>query len=51
MKEALIAKERYICRGDDINSYYRTTNKGFVYLELYRELEGLCPSFTMCLGN
>jgi predicted transcriptional regulator len=51
MKEALKAKEHFNCRGDDINSYYRTTNKGFVYLEFYRELERLCPSFTMCLGK
>jgi predicted transcriptional regulator len=48
IKEALLIKEGYSGR-DSTNGYYRTTNKGYVYIELYRELERLCPPLTVCM--
>lgn len=51
MKEALLAKESYDSRDENTDGYFRTTNKGFMFLELYRQLERLCPSFTMYVGN
>lgn len=52
IKEWLSIKEEYSRDNrDNSNGYYRTTNKGFVYLELYRELERLCPSLTLYVNN
>jgi predicted transcriptional regulator len=48
MREALLIKEEY-SGSDNTNGYYRTTNKGYVYIELYRELERLCPPLTVCM--
>jgi predicted transcriptional regulator len=50
IKEGLSIKEAHSSR-DNTNAHYRTTNKGFVYLELYRELERLCPSLTIYVSN
>jgi predicted transcriptional regulator len=50
VQNGLLIKEVYSSR-DNSNGYYRTTNKGFVYLELYRELERLCPSLTVYVSN
>ena len=49
IQNRLLIKEGHSSR--DNNGYYRTTNKGFVYLELYRELERLCPSLTIYVSN
>jgi predicted transcriptional regulator len=50
IQNRLLIKEGHSSR-DNSNGYYRTTNKGFVYLELYRELERLCPSLTIYVSN
>jgi predicted transcriptional regulator len=50
MQNRLLIREKYSSRNNS-NGYYRTTNKGFVYLELYRELERLCPSLKVYVGN
>jgi predicted transcriptional regulator len=50
IKDWLSIKEEYSSR-DNSNGYYRTTNKGFVYVELYRELERLCPSLGIYISN
>jgi predicted transcriptional regulator len=47
IREALSIKEEEHRSSHNINGYYRTTNKGYVYVELYRELERLCPSLTV----
>ena len=56
VQNGLLMKERYNSRLDNddnnnSNGYYRATNKGFVYHELYRELERLGPSLTVYVGN
>ena len=48
IKEALLIKEEY-SGSDNTNGYYRTTNKGYMYIELYRELERLCPPLAVCM--
>jgi predicted transcriptional regulator len=50
VQNGLLIKEEYRSR-DNSNGYYRTSNKGFVYLELYRELERLCPSLMIYVSN
>ena len=50
MQGRLLVREEYRGR-DDSNCYYRTTNRGFMFLELYRELERLCPSLKIYVNN
>ena len=50
VQNALLIKEEYHSRTNG-NGYYRTSNKGFVYIELYRELERLCPSLMIYVSN
>jgi predicted transcriptional regulator len=50
VQNGLLIKEEYRSRTNG-NGYYRTSNKGFVYIELYRELERLCPSLMICVSN
>ena len=50
VQNALLIKEEYHSRTNG-NGYYITSNKGFVYIELYRELERLCPSLMIYVSN
>jgi predicted transcriptional regulator len=54
IQNRLLIKEEYNGKDnskDNSNCYYRITNRGFMFLELYRELERLFPSLRIYVNN